>query len=81
MEIISEDSYLAYSPYCPNCSSCGQSGCCSPINCTMGDGCHYKESNLEELKEGYRENIILYNWLADNDYFGKEEEINKLLDN
>ena len=76
MEIINKDSY---SPYCYKCLSCGDSGCCSPVNCTMEEGCHYKETYLEELKDTYREHQLLYNWLAENDYFGKEDEINKLL--
>jgi hypothetical protein len=42
-----------YNPYCEICNGCGEDGCCSPINCTMEDGCKYGGSYLISLKEDY----------------------------
>ena len=42
-----------YNPYCEICSGCGEDGCCSPLNCTMEDGCKYGETYLKSLKEDY----------------------------
>jgi hypothetical protein len=42
-----------YNPYCKLCSGCGEDGCCSALICKMEDGCEYKETYLNDLREGY----------------------------
>jgi hypothetical protein len=42
-----------YSPYCKECTGCGESGCCSPLMCSMEGECSYRLTYLRELKEAY----------------------------
>jgi hypothetical protein len=50
------------SPYCKTCGSCGETGCCSPLSCDLGENCEYPKTNLNELKFGF----------AMNEFFQKE---------
>ena len=50
MENIEEEDY---NPYCKICSGCGVDGCCSALKCKFEDGCEYKETYLNDLREGY----------------------------
>jgi hypothetical protein len=42
-----------YSPYCAVCSGCGEDGCCSVMKCTFEDGCQYKQTYLNDLRDSY----------------------------
>jgi hypothetical protein len=68
-----------YSPYCPVCSGCGESGCCSPKNCTPDNIlCQYPKTYTADLKLGYRTWDKWYDLLDENDWFGKKEEFMKI---
>jgi hypothetical protein len=50
MENIEEEDY---NPYCKICGGCGEDGCCSALRCKFEDGCEYKQTYLNDLREGY----------------------------
>lgn len=64
-----------YSPYCPICTGCGEEGCCSPLGCTMDKDGTYCESNLKDLKYGYR----MYKELMKLFYDDNKEQIDKII--
>lgn len=70
-----------YSPYCPVCSGCGESGCCSPKNCTPDNIlCQYPKTYTADLKLGYRTFERFWDLLEENKWFGKKAEFMKIYD-
>ena len=71
------DSYVeeVYSPYCKSCDACGHEGCCSPMQCTFGKDCQYKETYLNDLKLSYLNCQDLHNLIYDS---GNKELIDKV---
>jgi hypothetical protein len=79
--LSNEEDDDSYSPYCKVCSGCGESGCCSPLNCSPDDPkCHYPKTYTEDLKLGYRTFEKWYDLLDANNWFGKKDEFMKIYD-
>jgi len=79
--LLEEEGDDNYSPYCPVCSGCGESGCCSPKNCTPDNIlCQYPKTYTADLKLGYRTFERFWDLLEKNDWFGKKEEFMKIYD-
>lgn len=67
-----------FAPYCKECSACGHEGCCSPLICTFGDNCDYKETYLKDLKFGYTMYSELFEFLVRKEIAFGDEEWNKI---